>query len=55
MVLRSHFWLGALIHPAFVRRLAMPKELPHALARHCAEEYANLGAILPELYERFGP
>ncbi len=29
--------------------------LPRALARHCAEEYANLGALLPELYSRFGP
>ena len=29
--------------------------LPRALARHCAEEYANLAALLPELYERFGP
>jgi hypothetical protein len=38
-----------------VRRRALPKGLPQALATHCAEEYANLGVLLPELYERFGP
>jgi hypothetical protein len=37
-----------------VRRLALPAGLPEALARHCAEEYTNLGALLPELYGR-GP
>lgn len=69
VVLRSRFWLGAALQPygplggvgrallnrPAVRRRALPKGLPHALARHCAEEYANLGAILPELYGRFGP
>lgn len=69
VVLRSRFWLGAALAPygalgrpiarvlntPFVRRRALPKGLPQALATHCAEEYANLGALLPELYERFGP
>lgn len=71
VVLRSRFWLGAALrpympgplavlgewalnHPA-VRRRALPDGAPRALARHCAEEYANLGALLPELYDRFGP
>jgi hypothetical protein len=69
LVLRSHFWLGAAIRPylpdpfagaaaallgrpAF-RRLTLPRELPRALGGHCAEEYANLAALLPELYPRF--
>lgn len=66
VVLRSHFWLGALIRPYLppvlagplaralnsrqVRRLALPASLPRALADHCAEEYANLATLLPELY-----
>ncbi|HWB70168.1 MAG TPA: hypothetical protein VG518_09355 [Solirubrobacterales bacterium] len=70
VVLRSHFWLGAAIRPylpaplatpiarlantSALRRLALPADLPAALARHCAEEYANLGGLLPELYGRFG-
>ena len=70
LVLRSHFWLGAKIRPYLpgalaapaalalnnrvVRGLALPSGLPQALSRHCAEEYANLAALLPELYERFG-
>lgn len=70
LALRSHFWLGAAIRPylpaplaapvgavagnRFVRRLALPAELPHSLATHCAEEFANLAALLPELHERFG-
>ncbi len=69
VVLRSRFWLGAAIRPygplgsaaapllntGGVRRRVLPAALPHALARHCAEEYANLAALLPELYARFGP
>lgn len=70
VVLRSRFWLGAALRPQLpaalaapgalilnnrlVRRLALPPGLPRALALHCAEEYANLGALLPELYARFG-
>jgi hypothetical protein len=70
VVLRSRFWLGAAIRPyapaplagmvgrvlnrPAVRRRLLPAAAPRALARHCAEEYANLGAILPELYEQFG-
>jgi hypothetical protein len=67
VVLRSRFWLGAALAPygplggpiarllntPFVRHRALPKGLPRALATHCAEEYANLAALLPELYERF--
>lgn len=69
VVLRSRFWLGAALRPygplgglgesllnrPAVRRRALSRDLPRALARHCAEEYANLGAILPELYGRYGP
>jgi hypothetical protein len=69
VVLRSRFWLGAALRPygplgglaepllnnSVVRGRALPKGLPQALATHCAEEYANLGALLPELYKRFGP
>jgi hypothetical protein len=69
VVLRSRFWLGAALRPYLpdplgaigaralnngpVRRAALPRRLPQALARHCAEEYANLGALLPGLYARF--
>lgn len=71
LVLRSHFWLGAAIRPylpsplaapigaavnnRLVRRFSLPPGLPQSLAAHCAEEYANLAALLPELYGRFGP
>jgi DAPG hydrolase PhiG domain len=67
LVLRSRFWLGAAIRPygpagvllegllnrPQVRRRMLPPAVPRALARHCVEEYANLAALLPELYERF--
>jgi phloretin hydrolase len=69
LVLRSHFWLGAAVRPylpaplaapaaralnnRLVRRLSLPADLPRALATHCAEEYANLAALLPELHRRF--
>lgn len=68
VLLRSAFWLGAAVRPygplgaagarvlnnRFVRRVALPAALPRALATHCAEEYANLATLLPELFERFG-
>jgi hypothetical protein len=71
VTLRSHFWLGAAIRPylpgplaapigralnnRLVRRASLPADLPRALAIHCAEEFANLAALLPQLHERFGP
>jgi hypothetical protein len=71
VALRSRFWLGAALRPYLpgplaaaagavmnnrsVRRRAIPADAPHALARHCAEEFAHLGALLPELYARYGP
>jgi hypothetical protein len=69
VVLRSAFWLGAAIRPygpagavgerlmnnRFVRRATLPARLPQALATHCAQEYANLATLLPELHARFGP
>lgn len=68
VVLRSAFWLGAAVRPygalggvgervlnnRLLRRAALPAGLPRALATHCAEEYANLATLLPELFERFG-
>ncbi len=68
VVLRSAFWLGAAVRPygplggagerllnnRVTRRATLPAALPRALANHCAEEYANLATLLPELYERFG-
>lgn len=69
VALRSHFWLGAAIRPYLpaplatpaaallnrrrFRDLALPDGLAPALARHCAEEYANLAELLPELYARY--
>jgi hypothetical protein len=69
VVLRSRFWLGAALRPyapapvaelgarllnrPAVRRRLIPAAAPRALARHCAEEYTNLAALLPELYEQF--
>jgi phloretin hydrolase len=71
VTLRSHFWLGATIRPylpaplaapigaalnnRLIRRASLPARLPRALATHCAEEFANLATLLPELYRHFGP
>jgi phloretin hydrolase len=70
LVLRSHFWLGARIRPYLpgplagfgeaalnrrgIRNVALPDGLAPALARHCAEEYANLASLLPELFSIHG-
>lgn len=68
--LRSRFWIGLGIRPYLPtaaaapigwlidrpagRRLLIPRAAPLVLARHCAEEYTHLAAILPELYARYG-
>lgn len=68
VVLRSRFWLGAAVRPYApaplaalgerllntrrARRMTLPREIPRALATHCAEEFANLAALLPELHAR---
>lgn len=71
VVLRSRFWLGAALRPYLpaplaapagallnrpaVRRRMLPADVPRALAVHCAEEFANLGALLAELYAHYAP
>jgi len=45
--------VAAAVNRRAVRNLALPRDLAPALARHCAEEYANLAVLLPELHERF--
>ena len=69
LVLRSAFWLGAAMRPdlpgplgdlagrlinrPLVRRRVLPEGLPEGLALHCAQEYTNIAALLPELFRRF--
>ena len=69
VVLRSRFWLGAALRPYLpgflgdaagaalnrpsVRRRMLPPDVPRALAIHCAEEFANLAALLSELHARY--
>ncbi len=67
--MRSRFWIGRslrftpfserspvqrLINTKFIRRLVVPRDTPSRMAHHCAQEYANLAAILPELYRDYG-
>lgn len=70
-VQRSRFWIGsslrpyapaiaaapvaALINRPLVRNRMIPRRTPQTLARHCAEEFAQLAAILPGLYAEYGP
>jgi phloretin hydrolase len=66
---RCNFWLGAAIRPyrkgmlgdfgeavlnrRYARGLLLRGGVVPAVARHCAEKYANLAALLPSLYARF--
>lgn len=45
--------LESLASQSLVRGIAIPGAVGPGLARHCAEEYANLNQILPGLFERF--
>jgi phloretin hydrolase len=69
VVQRSRFWIGAALRPyapapiagaasalinrRFVRARMIPKRTARAMAEHCAAEYANLAALLPELHGRY--
>lgn len=67
--MRSRFWIGRkayftmlseenpiqrLINSKFLRKVMIPADTPQEMAHHCAQEYNNLAAILPELYRDFG-
>ena len=67
--MRSRFWIGGNIklnmfsekslinriaNTKLVRMLAIPPDTPYQMALHCAQEYSNLAAILPELYRDYG-
>lgn len=57
---RTRFWMGwhmiggkpVKLLPEGIR---IPVQAPMGLAFHNVEEYSNLAAILPELYQKFGP
>ena len=65
--LRSRFWLGEdirlpgaagvvlapLLGSDFFRRRAIHPNRPFDMAQHCAQEYANLAGILPQLFDRY--
>lgn len=57
---RSRFWLGYRLNKGkgtcfLPPGLRLPVEMPMALAFHNVMEYSNLAAILPELYQEYGP
>jgi hypothetical protein len=67
--MRSRFWIGRnlrftplserspiqrLINTKFFRKIVIPADTPAQMAHHCAQEYSNLAAILPELYRNYG-
>lgn len=67
--MRSRFWIGRKIHSMMlseenpihrlinsksIRKIMIPADTPVQMANHCAQEYNNLAAILPELYRDFG-
>jgi DAPG hydrolase PhiG domain len=69
LVQRSRFWIGAALRPygpepvsravgrlvnrPLVRRRLISRRTPSLMAEHCAAEYANLAALLPELHNRY--
>ena len=69
VVQRSRFWIGAVLRPyapapiangvarlinrRFVRARVVPKRTARLMTEHCADEYANLAALLPELHARY--
>jgi hypothetical protein len=67
--MRSRFWIGRKINltmlseksfahrltsTKLIRKISIPGDTPAQMAHHCAQEYNNLAAILPELYRDYG-
>jgi hypothetical protein len=67
--MRSRFWIGHtirfngvlgapilrdIVNTRFVKQRIVPKTIRLAMAMHCAQEYANLAKLLPELYAAYG-
>ena len=53
--MRSRFWLGPTVGPAWVRRLLSPKNLGRDMVVHCALEMNHLARFLPELHAQYHP
>ena len=56
LIIQSHFWMGWRFEEgkpvlAMAPQTSIPIFGPKALIDHCVHEFANLGAILPELYK----
>ena len=62
--MRSRFWIGnkiermkgltflnGLLNQPFVKRILLPKALGSKMFHHCSQEYHNLAALLPQLYQ----
>lgn len=67
--MRSRFWIGGnlklnwlpetallnrLLNTRVMRKRLIPPATPRSMALHCAQEYSNLAAMLPELYREYG-
>ena len=64
--MRSRFWIGhqvqrmggfaqgllnSILNKPFVKKKLIPKALGKAMFHHCSQEYHNLAAILPQVYQ----
>ena len=50
LFLISRFWMGQLLWPKILRKIIINDKLAKGMTEHCHQEYRNLAAMLPELY-----
>jgi hypothetical protein len=52
LFLVSRFWIGQLAKGKLLRKVILSDAAAKGMAEHCYQEYRNLAAMLPELYEK---
>ena len=50
LFLISRFWMGQLLWPKILRKIIINEKLAKGMTEHCHQEYRNLAAMLPDLY-----
>ena len=47
--------MNTILNQPFVKRQILPQAVGEALFHHCSQEFHNLAAVLPQVYQEEGP
>lgn len=55
LLMINRFWIGQTLKNPIIRKAMLNDDTARDMVEHCCIEYRNLAAILPKLYETYGP